>query len=70
MLIIFSATRANIKHTSTYNRHLRIHYEIKPFVILNNHVENDLLIKSITNKIHACPHCDYKVVYLWNIKKT
>nr|CAI5839470.1 unnamed protein product [Callosobruchus analis] len=30
--------------------------------ILNNHIDNVLLMKSITNKIHSCPHCDYKAI--------
>nr|CAI5839468.1 unnamed protein product [Callosobruchus analis] len=62
-------------HISNYNQHLNIHYEIKPFVvrsgkgfaakahldshILNNHIDNVLLMKSITNKIHSYPHWDY-----------
>nr|CAI5839467.1 unnamed protein product [Callosobruchus analis] len=37
--------------------------------ILNNHVENVLLMKSITNKIRSCSHCDYKTIITSNVKK-
>nr|CAH7760753.1 unnamed protein product [Callosobruchus chinensis] len=36
--------------------------------ILNNHTDNVLLMKSITNKIHCCQHCDYKAINITRLK--
>nr|CAH7760754.1 unnamed protein product [Callosobruchus chinensis] len=36
--------------------------------ILNNHTDNVLLMKSITNKIHCCQHCDYKAINITHLK--